>query len=68
MGQVVIKIEGMSCGHCQKAVEKALRTLPGVTGADVNLQTGEATVTITGEVAREQLEQVVATAGYRVVD
>ncbi len=26
-----LKIEGMSCGHCEKAVRDALRAVPGVT-------------------------------------
>ena len=25
-----LKVEGMTCGHCEKAVEKALAAVPGV--------------------------------------
>lgn len=32
-----LTIEGMSCGHCVKAVEGALRALPGVTSVEVEV-------------------------------
>ena len=28
--QVMIVVEGMSCGHCEQAVEKGLSGMPGV--------------------------------------
>ena len=39
-----LNITGMTCGHCQTAVTKALRTVPGVQNAQVDLQTGRAIV------------------------
>ena len=35
-----IKVQGMSCSHCQMAVEKALVNLKGVRAVDVNLLSG----------------------------
>lgn len=38
-----IKIEGMTCGHCVKAVEKALSAVPGVSAVkEVSLERAEA--------------------------
>lgn len=28
---IVLKVEGMTCGHCEQAVRKALAAVPGVT-------------------------------------
>ena len=39
-----LNISGMTCGHCQTAVTKALRSVPGVQNAQVDLQTGRAIV------------------------
>ncbi len=39
-----LNIEGMTCGHCVSAVKRAIETLPGVTGAEVNLAEGWATI------------------------
>lgn len=38
-----INIEGMTCGHCVKAVEKALSAVPGVSAVkEVSLERAEA--------------------------
>ncbi len=63
---VQIKIEGMTCGHCTAAVEKALSSVPGVEKVvDVSLETGIAT--IEGAVAAESLSTAVKDAGYQVI-
>ncbi|HEX2863839.1 MAG TPA: heavy metal-associated domain-containing protein [Deinococcales bacterium] len=41
---IVLKIEGMTCGHCQAAVAQSLNQVPGVRSARVNLRLGEAHV------------------------
>ena len=42
--QTELNVTGMSCGHCVKAVEGALRAVPGVEGAQVSLEGSKATV------------------------
>lgn len=62
------KVEGMTCGHCQMAVSKALKGVPGVTAAEVRLEKGEAEVTYDPEKATEAaLAAAVDEAGYRLV-
>jgi copper chaperone len=39
-----LKIEGMSCGHCVRAVKQALEAVPGVQAAEVSLTPGGARV------------------------
>ena len=39
-----VRIKGMSCQHCVMAVKKALSSLDGVTGVEVNLDKGEALI------------------------
>ncbi|WP_412028082.1 CopZ family metallochaperone [Deinococcus yunweiensis] len=39
-----LSITGMSCGHCVKAVEGALKAVPGVQAVTVDLAGGRATV------------------------
>ena len=60
-----LKIEGMMCGHCKAAVEKALSGVPGVTGVTVDLEGKKAAVEGTAE--RAALEKAVTDAGYEVV-
>jgi copper chaperone len=62
---IELKIEGMSCDHCVRAVTKALTKVPGVTRVvEVSLERGEATVD--GEAAFEQLAAAVREEGYQV--
>src|SRR5512134_2124516 len=42
---LAIPVEGMSCASCVGRVEKAIRAVPGVADASVNLATGRAQVT-----------------------
>lgn len=44
MEKHTITVEGMSCGHCKSAVEKAVSALAGVTAATVNLEAKTLTV------------------------
>ena len=59
---VELAVEGMSCASCVGRVERALRTLPGVAEATVNLATERATVR--GVAAVEELVSAIGKAGY----
>jgi heavy metal translocating P-type ATPase len=59
---VDLEIEGMTCASCVARVERALKTVPGVTSAAVNLATERATVTGSADLAA--LTRAVADAGY----
>lgn len=68
METAVFKVAGMSCGHCQAAVTKALQGVAGVSRAEVDLERGEARVTYDpGRVSIENLRAAVEEAGYEVV-
>ena len=58
-------ISGMTCSACSGRIEKALRKLPGVLEANVNLALERADVhTIAGAVALDDLSEAVTKAGY----
>lgn len=61
---VTLKIEGMTCDHCVKAVSAALQQIPGVTDVRVDLEHGRAEVDGTAEV--ERLMAAVRAEGYGV--
>ncbi|HYD61888.1 MAG TPA: heavy metal translocating P-type ATPase [Noviherbaspirillum sp.] len=61
-----VPIEGMTCASCVRRVEKALRAIPGVTAADVNLGTERARVTADKTVNIGTLQQAIEKAGYQV--
>ncbi|MBN1369944.1 MAG: heavy-metal-associated domain-containing protein [Dehalococcoidaceae bacterium] len=66
MDEFKFKVSGMSCGHCQMTVKKALEQIPGVSKADVDLSNGTASVTAdSARVQIEQLMQAVEAVGFQ---
>ena len=61
-----VNIEGMTCASCVRRVEKALRAIPGVADASVNLATESATVTADGTVGFGTVQQAIEKAGYNI--
>jgi len=60
-----LRIDGMTCASCVARVEKALRRVPGVDQASVNLATGLAEVSASTQVAdAAALVEAVHKAGY----
>ncbi|MGE5153594.1 MAG: heavy-metal-associated domain-containing protein [Bdellovibrio bacteriovorus] len=59
---IKIEVSGMSCQHCVGAVTRALESVPGVTGVQVDLASGLAQVE--GEADGDALVQVLVDAGY----
>ena len=55
-------VTGMSCAACSARVEKAVSTLPGVTGCAVNLLTGS--MGVEGTASAEEVIAAVKAAGY----
>ena len=61
---VSLQIEGMTCASCVARVEKALRQVPGVASAQVNLATEAAEVKLTQDADTDALVAAVDRAGY----
>lgn len=57
-------VEGMTCGHCEKAVTKALVTLDPQ--AKVIIDRSQNIVSVESEQAREALRQAMTEEGYQV--
>ncbi len=62
MSQTTLRITGMTCGHCVAAVTKALKSVPGVESAEVNLERKQGIVKGTADTAR--LVQAIKDQGY----
>lgn len=62
--EVTLAIAGMSCASCVGKVEKALRVVPGVVDAQVNLATGRASVRVLDGGVTPALVAAVEVAGY----
>jgi copper chaperone len=66
MTKKTISIHGMTCGHCLRTVDAALRALPGVTIE--HLKVGSATVSFDESViAEDRIDRAIEDAGYHVL-
>ncbi|MBK3745719.1 copper-translocating P-type ATPase, partial [Paraburkholderia aspalathi] len=63
-----VAIEGMTCASCVSKVEKAIRQVPGVASASVNLATERAHVTFDGAPDLKAVAEAVRKTGYQVAD
>ena len=68
MEKTILKVNGMSCEHCVKAVTKAVNALPGI--ANVSVSLSSITVTVEYDSALSPLDKIkyeIEDQGYDVV-
>lgn len=62
--QIVLKVGGMTCGHCVARVQKALEQSAGVAEAKVDLDSGTADIRLGEATDTSALIRTVEEAGY----
>ncbi len=65
--QTTINVSGMTCGHCVSAVTMELSLLPSVTEVEVDLESGQVTITSDAALEQSQLATAIDEAGYELV-
>ncbi|QFT87337.1 Copper chaperone CopZ [Bacillus sp. THAF10] len=67
METVTLNVNGMSCGHCVKAVEGSVGELKGVNAVKVDLAAGTVAVEYSNEeVTVDQIKETIDEEGYEV--
>ena len=67
MAKIVLIVKGMSCSHCVHAVEKAVKSLDGVSEASVDLGKGIVTVEfVPSRASVEGIKKAITDSGYEV--
>lgn len=67
MVQDIYEVKGMTCDHCVKAVSSEVGALDGVTGVEVDLETGRVTVSSGEHLAYDAVAEAVDEAGYDLI-
>lgn len=65
--QTTLTVEGMTCGHCEAAVAKAVKTLPGVKDVTASHEQDQVVITHEGDLNTKEVKQKVADAGYTMI-
>ena len=66
MTTTVYRVDGMTCGHCVNAVSAELNKLTGITNVAVDLDSGDVTITSTGDIDPALVRDAIDEAGYEV--
>jgi copper chaperone len=68
MSEQIVKIKGMTCGHCEGRVTKELLSIPGVTSVVASAEKATAVITSDQQLTSAQIDSAVAAAGYSVIN
>lgn len=69
MEKLILKVEGMACGHCEISVQDAVRKLPGIKKAKASKRKKEAIVEYDPAlVTPEQIIKAINDTGYRAAE
>lgn len=60
------RVQGMTCGHCERSVREEVEGLTGVQSAVVDRTDG--TLVVRGTAGRDELRAAVHAAGYTLLD
>lgn len=61
------RVSGMSCGHCEAAVQREVAQIPGVNDVTVSAATGRLVVTSAQPIDADAILDAVDEAGYEAV-
>lgn len=65
----IVKVEGMSCGHCEAVVNDAVRKLPGIKKVKASKRKKQVVVKYNAdEVTLEEIKSAITSAGYDVIE
>jgi len=62
-----IKVDGMTCGHCEMAVEKAIKQVANVQAAKASAKEKKVEISFSGELDLGAVKSKVEEAGYQVL-
>ena len=65
--KIKLAIEGMHCASCASNIERSLKSVKGVSNANVSLMLKKANVEVEDSVTDDDLKKAVAKVGYKVV-
>lgn len=66
MEQLILNVDGMSCEHCVKAIQKAVGSISGVESVVVDLSTKTVVVEHGSDVKLEKIKEEIEDQGYDV--
>ena len=67
MTELRVQVEGMTCDHCNHAIEQAISMIQGVQRVTADFASGRVEATFTGDADEEAVREAIREEGYDVV-
>jgi copper ion binding protein len=68
MEKITLQVDGMSCGHCEIAIQDAVRKLPGIQKVKASKRKKEVVTQYDSTlVSEEEIKGAINATGYRVI-
>jgi len=64
---VTVRVDGMSCMHCNMAIERAVSQIDGVAAVSADFETGAVRIEADGELNEPAVREAIAEEGYEVL-
>ena len=65
-GELIIRVEGMMCEHCEKRVRDTLEAFPEIEGARADYKSGQVKLMLLGETDLKKIRKAISSAGYKM--
>lgn len=68
MGKIILKVDGMSCSHCENVIKKSVGALDGVETVEVDLSQKNVTIEYQSDkVSIDDIKIAIEDQGYDIV-
>lgn len=67
MKSIILNVDGMACGGCEKRVQNALLKVDGVKEVVANHTTGKVNLTFDDSLDEKTIEDIISTLGFDVL-
>ncbi len=67
MEKIIIKVNGMVCGGCEKRVKNALENIEEIKKVDANHKKGTVTISLKNDIETRIIEEKIEDLGFEVV-
>lgn len=67
MNEIIIKVDKMVCGGCEKRVENAIKSLKGIKKVVANHTNGTVTILAKEEIKENQIKEKIEDIGFKVI-
>ena len=67
MEEIILNVEGMMCGGCEKRIENAVANIEGVEKVVANHENGTVIVTASKNIDLGQIKEKIEDIGFKVV-